>query len=389
MRIAFIGQKGIPAITGGVEKHVEEVATRMAKMGHQVFVYVRNNYTDRKLRKYKGVQLIHLPSIPTKNLDAISHTFFAIIHALFCRYDVIHFQAIGPTSLAGIIKTLSRRTALIATFHCQDYFHQKWGKLAQAYLRFGEKIASTVPDKTIVVSKILKEYVRITYAREAVLIPNGADVQLNPKTNALDRWELKDKKYILSVGRLIRHKGVHYLIEAFKHLQNTAKLTNNFKLVIVGEGFYTDDYVKELKKLAAGREDIVFTGNQNNGSLEQLFSHAYLFVQPSESEGLSLALLEAMGYGLAPLVSNIPENLEAVGKKGFSFKSKDVASLEKKLAYLINKPSEVAKAGKLAKEIVERDFSWDSIARKTLLVYEEVLAAKKEIHAYAWKSRKA
>src|SRR4030042_6607900 len=104
MKIAFIGQKGIPASLGGVEKHVEEIATRMAKSDHEVFVYARHNYTDKNFKEYKGVKLIHLPNIPTKHLDAISHTFLATLHALFQKYDIIHYQAIGPTSLSWIVK---------------------------------------------------------------------------------------------------------------------------------------------------------------------------------------------------------------------------------------------------------------------------------------------
>ncbi|TAK95175.1 glycosyltransferase [Patescibacteria group bacterium] len=377
MRIAFIGQKGIPTVAGGVERYVEEVSTRLVAMGHEVTVYVRNNYTDRKLREFKGVRLVHLPSIPTKNLDAISHTFLATMHALFSRYDVVHYQAIGPTSLAWILKLFKSRTAVIATFQCQDYFHQKWGWLAQAYLRFGERMTCTQTDRTIVVSQILKDYARVAYQCEAVCIPNGADVELTSKTQALGRWELKEKKYILSVGRLIRHKGIRYLIEAFKHLEDRSKIPNGFKLVIVGDGFHTDDYVDELKRLAGGRRNIVFTGTQNNGTLQQLFSHAYCFVQPSESEGLSLALLEAMAYGLAPIVSDIPENAQVVKESGIIFKSKDVADLEQKLASVINQPDETERLGQAAKRAAQEKYGWDTIVKQIMEVYQSTIEVKR------------
>ena len=339
-------------------------------MGHEVFVYVRDNYTEKTLTEYKGVKLIHLPSVSTKNLDAISHTFFATIHALFQNYDVVHYQAIGPTSLSFIPKILKPKTAIISTFHCQDYFHKKWGWFAKKYLRFGEWITCKIPNKTITVSKTLRSYALNRYNAKTTYIPNGANVEYNPDTKALDRWNLKDRKYILSVGRLIKHKGNQYLIEAFKKLEDTNKLPNNFKLVIVGDGFHTEEYVRNLYKISRNRKNIIFTNNQTGATLEQLFSHAYLFVQPSESEGLSISLLEAMGYGLAPLVSDIPENLEAIGKCGFSFRAKSQESLEETLAYLINKQEIVEKIGKTAKERIRKEYSWDSIARKTLRIYE-------------------
>jgi glycosyltransferase involved in cell wall biosynthesis len=387
MKIAFIGQKGIPAKFGGVERYIEKIAIKMAKDGHEVFVYVRNNYTAKNIKKYKGVRLIHLPSIGTKNLDAISHTLLATIHALFKNLDVIHFVSIGPTSLSFIIKVLKRNTILVSTFQCQDYYHQKWGLLARTYLKFGEYMTCKIPDKTIVVSKVLQKYVRNAYKKDAEFIPNGAEIKSIASSNALKKWGLKDKKYIVYIGRLIKHKGVHYLIEAFKQLEDTSRLPNNFKLVITGDGFHTDDYVKYLKMISEGRENIIFTGNQTGKSLEQLFVNAYLFVQPSEAEGLSLALLEAMGYGTAPIVSDIPENIEAIGKAGFTFKAKDIDDLIKKLAYLLNRPQEVEMAGKSAKKEIEENYSWDSITGKIIKVYRDLQSEKLKLR-YDFKTRK-
>ncbi|MFC1756423.1 glycosyltransferase family 4 protein [Patescibacteria group bacterium] len=387
MKIAFIGQKGIPAVSGGVETRVEELATRMAKDGHNVFVYVRNNYTDKNLKKYKGVNLIHLPSITSKNLDTISHTFLATIHALFKDLDVIHYQAPGPSTLSWIIKVFKKNTALVATFNSRDCFHQKWGWFARKYLLFGEYIMSNIPDKTVVISNILKEYVAKKYKKEAIVITNGAKIKDTAESGTIKEWGLRENRYIISVSRLIKHKGIHYLINAFKQLEDTNKLPNNFKLVIAGEGFHTDEYVKYVKFISQKRKNIVFTGSVTGKKLEELFANAYLFVQPSEAEGLSIALLEAMGYGVAPLVSDIPENIEPIGKAGFVFKNKSVPDLARKLAYLLNKPYEVKVAAKMAKEVAIAEHGWDSIAKKYLEVYNDLLI-KKQSRRHIWRSKK-
>lgn len=377
MRIAFIGQKGIPAKSGGIEKHVEEVATGMAKEGHEVFVYVRNNYTDKSIQRFKGVHLIHLPSIGTKHLDAITHTFLATIDALFGKYDIVHYHGIGPTWLSWVIKVFKPKTALFATFHCQDYLHQKWGKFAQMSLKFGEYITCKIPDQTIAVSKALAYLAKEKYNTQTPIIPNGAQIRYSNQIDAISNWNLRDKKYVLYVGRLIKHKGVHYLIEAFKQLEDTSKIPNNFKLVIVGDGFHTDDYVKYLHTISENRSNIIFTGAQQGETLEQLFSHAYLFVQPSETEGMSIALLEAMGYGLTPLVSDIKENMEPIGEDGFTFKSKSIIDLRDKLAYLLNRSDEVEKIGAKAKEKIKNEYSWHSIVKRTLGLYSSMLESKK------------
>ncbi len=375
MKIAFIGQKGIPMRSGGVERRVEELAVRLAKK-HEVFVYARNNYTDKKLLTYKGVRLIHLPSINTKNMDAISHTFLATLHALFQDYDVINYQAPGPSTLSWIIKIFKRKTAVVGTFNSQDCLHKKWGWFARKYLQFGEYAVSKFPHKTIVISPILQEYMREEFAAEGELILNGAGVTYTAADDLLSEWNLQKKKYFLYVGRLVRHKGVHYLIEAFNRLSSENKIPADMKLVIVGDSSHTDEYVTELKSMVREMEDVVFTGTQSGEKLVQLFSHAYLFVQPSEAEGLSMALLDAMGCGLAPLVSNIKENLEPTENCGFIFQNKNVADLTEKLQYLTENPQIVREMGRRAKSNMDEKYNWDNSAEKTESVYQEAINLK-------------
>lgn len=379
MKIAFIGQKGLPTKSGGVERHVEELSVRLAQKGHEVFAYARNNYTEKDLKEYRGVKIVRLPSISTKNLDAITHTFLATMHALFQNYDVIHYHAIGPSSLSIIPKIFKRKTAVIATHHCQDYHHKKWGLLAKIYLRTSEYITSVVPDKTIAVSKILGNYIWEKFKKRPVIIPNGMDVSPAKEMEHLQKWNLQKGNYILNVGRLIGHKGVHFLIEAFKDLEDK-HLTRDKKLVIVGAGFHTDDYVKEIKDMARGRENIIFTGNQTGESLSQLFSHAYLFVHPSESEGLSITLLEAMGYGKAILSSDIKENMQALNDAvSLSFQSGNIRDLGDKLAYLINNPALVKKMGEKGIIKANAEYSWNKIVDQIENVYEDILINKKAL----------
>ena len=376
MRIAFIGQKGVPAKSGGIEKHVERLATRMAKEGHEVFVYVRPHYTDPKLKAWKGVHLIHLPSLHSKNLDAISHTILSTVHALFSGYDILHYHGIGPSSLLFIPKILLRKARIVSTFHCQDYFHKKWSWFARMYLRFGEYIACRIPDRTIVVSRELQQYVRRRYRRLAEFVPNGAEAGRTENSSFLPTVGLREKRYVLSVGRLVGHKGVHYLIKAFLELEDTNSLPNNTKLVIVGASAATPEYEKYLRLMAKGRENILFLGERFNMELEQLFSHAAVFVQPSEAEGASLALLEALGHGVPTIASNIRANADILGNAGLLFENKNVADLREKLAYLLNRPEDAAVFGDRGERLIRSKYSWDALADRTLSIYGEIISAR-------------
>jgi glycosyltransferase involved in cell wall biosynthesis len=377
MRIAYIGQKGIPAKIGGVERYVDEVAVRMAQRGHEVFVYARKHYTPKSIKSYKRVTLVHLPTIRTKHLDAITHTFLASIHAVFQNYDVIHYHSLGPTSLAFIPKWFARKTTVVATYQTQDYFHAKWGFFAKAYLRFGEWMTHRVPDKIISVTEILRQYGLKNYNRDSVIIPNGvtifgraASLKIFPK------WNLKKGEYALSVARLVRHKEIHTLVQAFINLKALRKIRSDFKLVIAGGGSYTDHYVREIKSQIRGRKDIILAGVQKGEKLTALYRNAAFYVQPSRAEGLSLALLESMGMGLAPLVSDIPENLYAVAGNGKVFRVGNLFDLMSKLEYMINNPAKAKAMGEKASRMVREKYDWDNIVQDIEKVYLEALDEK-------------
>ena len=362
MKIYFIGQKGIPAIYGGVERHVEELATRLAREGHEVFVYCRNHYTPANLQEYKGVKLIHLPSIKTKHLDAITHTFLATLDILRREVDIIHYHAIGPSALLWIPKLFKRSAKIISTFHSDDRKHKKWGVLARKCLGLGAYISVKWPDKTIAVSKYQSRVHGQEFGGELEYIPNGVPAMEKVKPQLItEKWGLTGNDYILAVSRLIKHKGLHYLIRAYLTLKDPAK-----KLVIAGDANYTNEYYQYLKNLAGDNPNIIFTGNQTGKTLAELYSNAYLFVQPSEAEGLSIALLEAMSYGKGVLCSDIEPNMEAVANIGLSFRSKSITDLAQKLQYLLEQPAFVEQMGEQLKERVEAEYNWDNIVKKTM-----------------------
>ena len=196
MRICFIGQKGLPAKAGGVEKHVEELARRLVSAGHEIFVYTRASYTNKNLKKYQGINLINLPNIATKHLDAISHTFRACLDLRKREVDIIHFHSIGPASLIWLVKLLKPGVPVIFTFHTKCYEHKKWGLIAKVYLKFGELIGCLLADKTIVISRELARYTKNKYKTEAVYIPNGVSRLKTVKADRIKTWGLKKDSYI-------------------------------------------------------------------------------------------------------------------------------------------------------------------------------------------------
>jgi len=370
MRIAFIGQKTIGIKgerTGGIEKHVEELSTRLQARDHEVFVYARSRYHKDRPKEYNGVRIIFIPTIYRKNLEAIVHTFLSTLHAWFMPYDIVHYHGVGPSTVAFFLRVIKPKTRVITTFHSQDRFHQKWSWLGRLYLHYGEIAACWFPHVCIAVSHVIQVYCRRSYRRQVVYVPNGAEVQKVKSSRELEQFGLEPNKYILNVGRVVRHKGLHYLIDAYQ------KLKTEKKLVIVGGAAQGgEEYFEALKKKVAGDKNIMFLGYQSGETLKQLFANAYLYCQPSESEGLAVVVLEAMSYGTPVLVSDIPENLEAMHHAGFSFKNKNIKDLSEKLQYTLRHPQEVEKSSVKSVEAIQTFFNWDLISDRVEEVYRSV-----------------
>jgi glycosyltransferase involved in cell wall biosynthesis len=372
MKIAFIGQKGLPATVGGVETHVERLALGLAARGHDVTVYARHWYVKRRLKKYRGVHIIFKKSWATKNFDTISHVFFSSIDACRRNYDIIHYHGVGPALLSFIPRIFAPRTRVVVTFHSVDRTHMKWSWIAKFFLHLGERAAVSFPHATIAVSETLKKYCRANYGKEVRYIPNGVDRHECVVPRLIkNKWGLTHGSYLLFLSRLVKHKGAHYLIQAFN------KLKTNKKLVIAGSSAFTDSYIKELRKLSVDNPRIIFTGELDAETRlwQELFSNAYLFILPSESEGLPIVVLEAMSFGRPVLVSDIPQNLETIQPDyGFRFRNKSVMDLGKKIKYLLTHPKLLERTGRSALENVLTKYSWSTIISEVEDVYVRVLA---------------
>lgn len=365
MRVAMIGQKGIPVTIGGPENFVREVSTRLVKRGHHVTVYCRPYLLTEwagflseeeseavRRRDYQGVHLKFLPTVATKRLDTIVHSVLSSIDSVFDSFDVIHYHTIGAF-LPGFIPRVATRSRIVVSVHALDWQRAKWGRGAKAMLRLGEQASIRVPHVTHVISKELKAYFESRYGRDVVYIPTGVNVAEPKPIHLTRKYGIKEEKYILFLSRLVPEKGAHYLIEAFNGL-NT-----EMKLVIAGNALYEPGYAGRLK--ASAGESVVFTGFVRDDEMAELFSNAYLYVLPSETEGLPHTLLQALSYGRCVVASDIQANKEALGDCGYTFTSKDSRSLRKALGYLLSHPELVAREREKGIQRVRDVYGWESV----------------------------
>lgn len=372
LKIAMIGHKRIPTREGGVEIVVNELATRMVERGNQVDAYNRRGshvsgkeFVSRIGKEYCGIRIISIPTFESKSLNAIVYSFLASIRALFGRYDVIHYHAEGPCAMLWIPKIFGKR--VVVTIHGLDWQRSKWGNLASRVLKFGERLAAKHADEVIVLSSNMKEYFREVYGRETVFIPNGIALPERREAKEIrEKWKLSEDEYILFLARIVPEKGIHYLIQAYQ------ELSTDKKLVIAGGSSHSKEYFCQLKEMAAGDDNIIFTDFVGGRTLEELYSNAYLFVLPSDVEGMAIGLLEAMSYGNCCIVSDIAENTEVVEDNAVTFKHGDAEDLQRQMEMLLLNPEKVQGYRKTAADFICHKYDWDCVVDRTLDVYRGV-----------------
>jgi lipopolysaccharide/colanic/teichoic acid biosynthesis glycosyltransferase/glycosyltransferase involved in cell wall biosynthesis len=368
MKIIITGLRGLPTRYGGIERHVEELAVRLVARGHQVTVYGMKRYTPAS--SYKGVQLVSLPCIPQKHLEMVSYSLLASLHILlFGKADLVHIQS-DDSVLFYLPARL--RYPIVATSHGPDYWRvEKWGPVARQLMKILELGYAHLPNQRIVIADFLKKYFQEKYKREFTYIPNGITFHQAPGIDALQRFGLQDRQYILFVGRLMESKGAHTLIEAYQSLP--VPVRQNLKLVIVGDFSQPDPYINSLLKHRS--DEILFTGFLSGDDLWQIYSHCYLFIFPSTIDFLPFVLLEALSFGIPIIYADVEANRAIVKEHGLPFKPGSPADLAHQIACVVDQPDNLEAISAHTKAYVGKNYDWEQIIDQTEVVYKKALSS--------------
>ena len=363
-RIVVTGTRGIPNVMGGVETHCEELFPRIAARGFDVTVIRRSSYVRDNLTEWKGVKLVDIESPKKKSFEAIIHTFRAINEAKRLGADILHIHAIGPALLVPYAKMLGMR--VVFTHHGPDYDRDKWGFAAKTMLKLGERMGCMFADDVIVISDVIRNLIKRKYNRTSHvhLIYNGvSQPEICDYPEYFNELGIEKGKYILGMCRFVPEKNLHHLIDAYvKVKERNPDL--DIKLVLAGDTDFEDDYSRSLKEVAR-KNGVVLTGFIKGRKLHSLLTNCRCYCLPSSHEGLPIALLEAMSYGVKVIVSNIPANREVGLQEYDYFPVGDIDALAEKLSTVIERPLEHIDYD-MAK------YNWDKIADQVTTVYQNL-----------------
>lgn len=360
MKIVVTGTRGIPDIQGGIETHCEELYPRLASLGYDITVVRRPGYikNSHAIKEYKGVKIKDLFAPRSTSLEAITHTFLAILYAKRIKADIVHIHAIGPALLTPLAQLLGMK--VVVTHHGPDYNRKKWGFVAKTVLRSGEYVASVFADEIIAISAVINVLIRKYRKKDARLIFNGVNI---PEKSTADDYikslNLEKGKYFIALGRLVQEKGFDYMIDAFASIKQ-----HDYKMVIAGDSDHETAYSRNLKEKALNN-NVILTGFIKGEKLRELMSHAALFILPSYHEGLPISLLEAMSYNLDVLASEIPANTQVALPEDSFFKAGDIQSLASKLEEKMKFPIANTNYNLV-------NYNWNLIAEQVADVYNQL-----------------
>lgn len=378
LRIAVIGPRGVPSNYSGVERIVEELFEIVAAAGHHVTVYCRPEVLSSPTGVHKGMRLVRTPAPGGKNLETLSHSLFSTLHAVLRGdvhdggkpFDVISYHTIAP----GLFTPIARAAGIpvINHVHGLDWQREKWRGLGSFVLRRCERAMVRHATKIIGVNPDIIDYYRTHFGREAELLPNGVHKvrdEFIPYGEVLNRFGLVPGKYAVSVGRIVPEKRIHDTIAAF------AKVPGDMKLVFVGEGKHSPEYVERVHRQAGADPRVVFTGLQRGGALETLFRCARLYISASELEGLPSSLLECMERRVPVIASNITphrELLERVAGYDWFFPVGDTDAMARLIVAALADEAKSQHLANGARDFVRANYSWPALAAATLRRYREV-----------------
>ena len=360
MRIAILGTRGIPASYGGFETFAEHLATRLVARGHQVTVYCRAHYVSPRQLEFHGVRLQVLPTIRHKYFDTVIHAFLSAVHAAPKRFDAALVCNAANAPFAPILRLTGTPVAI--NVDGLEHKRKKWGWLGRRYYRLAEYLSTILPNEMVTDAQVIQDYYLVHHKAPSTMIAYGSEVERRPDRSAVRKWRVEPNRYVLYVSRLEPENNARLVIEAFKRVRTA------YRLLIVGDAPYAEQYIKDLKARAKGDKRIIFTGFVFGQDYRALQQNAYCYVHATEVGGTHPALLEAMGYGNCVLTLATPENIEVVGDAGIPYS--DEFDLAEKLQRVLRDGSLVHAYRNRAQARVKKHYDWDHVVDR----YEELFA---------------
>lgn len=364
MRIAILGTRGVPANYGGFETFAEELSARLVERGHEVTVYGRSHYIDRRLGEHRGVRLRVLPSIRHKYLETVSHTVLSVGSALFQSFDVVLICNAANAFASWIPRVSGSR--VILNVDGIERERRKWNRFGRIYYRLGERLATLLPNCIVSDAAAIQRYYLRRYGCPSRLISYGASTDRQESVAELERLGVEPGRYLLYVSRLEPENNAHLVLEAYR------RCGVQLPLVLVGDAPYSQRYIDGLRCRAQGG-NVIMPGAVFGVGYRELISHSLCYFQATEVGGTHPALIESMGVGALVIANDTPENREVVAEAGILLRFGETELLAEMIRQVCGNPERFHHLRQRARERVRLEYDWEKVTTQYEELFDELV----------------
>lgn len=364
-KVAIIGSRGIPAKYGGFETFTEEVSTRLANIGYDIYVSCEGgNY--QKIPRYKGVNLFYFPLNPFYRIfyETVYDIYSMVRSSIIC--DSIYILGYGAGFFFFIPKIFGKK--LVVNVDGIEWRRNKYNRLEKLLLYCSELIAIKFADVIVADAMAIQRYIQYSHKKDAIFIPYGAatpEVELwdSVKLNGLavvnhELENIKPREYYLAIARLEPENNIYEIVDGY--LRSNSKK----KFVIVGN--FLNQRYKE--KVYANIEEhhasdrVIFTGGiYKKDLLNMLRQNCHVYIHGHSAGGTNPSLLEAMIMENIIIAHDNEFNRE-VGGDGILY-FKDAEDLAKKITMTDQKIDSFVTLKKVGSNRVKDKYSWEYVAK--------------------------
>jgi len=361
LRIALIGDRGIPARYSGFSTLVEELAVGLVRdHGMDVMVYCRTPY-------YKGVNCRYLPAPGGKSFESIVHSNMAILDACARRFDLAF--VVDPGNGPFILPLKAMRVPVVIHTDGLGWQRRKWSPLQQRYYKWSEKASARLADWLVTDSRAMQRYYAQEYDAPSTYIPYSGKVGDEPDAAALERFGVTPGDYYLVVARMEPENNVDLIIREYR----AAGVTR--PLIVVGSVPYESDYARAIALEDDGQVRCV-GGVFESAALNALYRHCAFYLHGHEVGGTNPSLLRAMHWGAPCLPINVVFHREVVGDDNPYF-DKAPGHLAALLRALDGDADRRAALGRAAQARAAAVFRWDAVVDGYATLFRHVVAQRR------------
>lgn len=356
MKLSIIGTRGYPYVYGGFETFTKELSERLVKQQIEVHIYCQKNLFTKRPKQVNGIYLHYIPTVTSKSLNQLLHSFLSIVHASFSKTDVILVLNLAAGPMGWIPKITGKKT--IINVDGLEWLRPKWKGIGAKYFYFGAWMATKVYDKIITDAEAMRQVYLDEFNAPSSVIAYGAPSYKEADAALIQAFGLNREEYYLIVGRLIPDNNADLIIQGF------LASSSSKKLVVVGDVPYNDLYARNLKKLA--NDKLIFTGYvRDQNVLMSLYQHCFVYLHGHQFGGTNPAMLKAMSNQCAILALDTPFNREMLSNGEFGiFFDHNSSALAEKMKEIESCDDQLTELRNQVQNGLNQKYNWDTITEQ-------------------------